>query len=172
MRDKKNTCFVFIGGGHRTGEVKDFIKQHELKNILQIEYQPREDLLQSLASANLHVVILGDAVSGLVHVSKIYGVMATGRPYVYIGAKESHIGDLQKTCPTGYWVKTGDVKGLETVIEEAKNLSEEKRTSIADKNILFIQDNYKIDKCLQSFYKEILQKENTVEKEIQVPSRA
>src|SRR5690606_9916775 len=85
LESEPRVRFLFVGGGLRKQEVTAFREKYQLHNILELPYQPKEKLPESLASGDMHVVILGDNVNGLVHPSKIYGVLASGRPYLFLG---------------------------------------------------------------------------------------
>lgn len=87
-------AFCFVGGGSEYEKVKAHAKQHELGNILCLPYQPLEKLAMSLSAADLHVVVMGDAFTGIVHPCKIYNILEVGAPVLYIGPENSHVGDV------------------------------------------------------------------------------
>ncbi len=92
-----NIVFCFVGGGSEQRKVKEFALANQLKNVHCLPYQPQEDLPAVLSAADLHVVVMGEAFAGIVHPSKIYNILATGTPFLYLGPKESHIGDIIAT---------------------------------------------------------------------------
>jgi colanic acid biosynthesis glycosyl transferase WcaI len=139
MRDRKEVVFLFIGGGLRAVDVREFKSKHGLENIVQLPHQPRTVLRESLASGDLHVVVMGDAVAGLVHTSKIYGVLATGRPYIFIGPAKSHVSDLISACPYGFQVENGNVEGTIRTIDKARSLSREDREHYSRQNIGYLK---------------------------------
>jgi colanic acid biosynthesis glycosyl transferase WcaI len=99
LRDDAQFLFVFIGGGVRSAEVTRFRETYGLTNILQLPYQPRERIHESLTAADLHVVIMGDGQVGYTHPNKVYGAMFIGRPFLYLGPSPSHVTDLMDACP-------------------------------------------------------------------------
>lgn len=117
----QDIVFVFIGGGERVREVLDFKDKHHLENILYFPYQTRADLKYSLSAADLHVAVMGEPYVGIVHPSKIYGILKIGRPFVYIGPKESPIGFLTALDGVGYQVNHGETEKLVQIIQEEKN---------------------------------------------------
>jgi colanic acid biosynthesis glycosyl transferase WcaI len=94
LKDDRKFLFVFVGGGVRKKDVTDFKTKHHLENIVQLPFQPRENIHNSLGSADIHVVILGDGQVGYTHPNKVYGAMYIGKPILYIGPKESHVSDI------------------------------------------------------------------------------
>jgi colanic acid biosynthesis glycosyl transferase WcaI len=93
-------AFCFVGGGSEHGKVRDFAARHRLRNIVCLPYQPLSELSSSLSAADLHLVVMGQPLAGLVHPCKIYNVLALGIPVLYIGPAASHVGDIAAAGPT------------------------------------------------------------------------
>ncbi len=64
------------------------------KNVLCLPYQPLNQLSASLSAADAHVVVMGEAMLGLVHPCKIYNILAVGAPVLYIGPRPSHVTEI------------------------------------------------------------------------------
>ncbi|HUI06251.1 MAG TPA: glycosyltransferase family 4 protein [Verrucomicrobiae bacterium] len=115
--------FCFVGGGSEFKKVQAFAREQRLNNVKCLPYQPLNQLAASLSSADLHVVVMGDAFTGIVHPCKIYNVLMIGLPVLAIGPEESHIADvLRDTSRTGQArsVRHGDVDGvMNYLIQEA-----------------------------------------------------
>jgi len=94
LKDDNDFLFVFIGEGVRKKDVIKFTELHKLKNVLQLPYQPRNNIHQSLGSSDLQVVIMGDNLVGYTHPNKIYGAMFLGKPVLYIGPHPSHVTEI------------------------------------------------------------------------------
>jgi glycosyltransferase involved in cell wall biosynthesis len=111
--------FCFVGGGSEQAKVREFAARHGLRNILCLPYQPLAELSGSLSSADLHLVVLGNPMAGLVHPCKIYNVMAIGVPVLFIGPVESHVGDIAKANPMLRItiVNHSDVEGVVQCVE-------------------------------------------------------
>ena len=104
--------FCFIGGGSQWVRVKEFASRHSLRNIVCLPYQPIETLRESLSSADLHAVVMGEPFVGIIHPCKIYNIVALGIPFLYIGPSESHIEDLiadNRLAQASYRVRHRDV---------------------------------------------------------------
>lgn len=129
-REEKDMLFLFIGGGSLVKTVSDFKDQNGLENIVQLPYQPLDKLSESLSAADLHVAVMGNPFVGIVHPCKIYGILSVGRPCVFIGPKNGHIGDLMEGRSFGYQVEHGDVDGLVAAIEKARHLDSPQKRQI------------------------------------------
>ncbi len=66
----------------------------------------------SLAVADLHLVSLKTGMEDLVLPSKLYGVMAAGRPVAFIGDIEGDIAQFVETEGIGFVIGQGDGSGL------------------------------------------------------------
>lgn len=121
--------FVFVGGGAGKAEIDTRIA-NGAKNLRSLPYQPLERLGDSLAAANVHVVSMGDDMVGIVHPCKIYGAMAVGRPILYFGPTNSHIGDILTHHAIGWMVSHGDISGAIAAIKDARSSKESERISM------------------------------------------
>src|SRR5262249_47227043 len=59
-------------------------------------------LSSSLSAADLHVVVMGDQFTGIVHPCKIYNILRIGGSVLYIGPPESHITDIADKLKTDH----------------------------------------------------------------------
>jgi colanic acid biosynthesis glycosyl transferase WcaI len=120
LRENATIVFLFVGGGSGKREVESYIQQHQLTNVISLPYQPLAELGDSLSAADVHVVVLGDAMVGIVHPCKIYGAMTVARPILYLGPKPSHIGDLLDSGEIGVRVDHGDVEGAVAALRQLR----------------------------------------------------
>ena len=104
--------FLFIGGGRRMQEVQAFIDQQKLRNATLLDYQPREQLAQTLSGADVHLITQAPGTTGLIVPSKFYGILAAGRPSVYIGPGDTEVACVLAETNTGEVLGIGDVEGL------------------------------------------------------------
>ncbi|HWE52172.1 MAG TPA: glycosyltransferase family 4 protein [Bryobacteraceae bacterium] len=111
---RTDIVFCFVGGGSELKKVHAFMADRKPGNVLCLPYQPLRELSASLSSADLHLVVLGEPLAGLVHPCKIYNVMAIGIPVLYIGPAASHIGDIAAAHPDLpiSMLEHGDVTGV------------------------------------------------------------
>lgn len=84
--------FVFVGGGSRLGWLRE--QAASLSNVRFLPLQPVERLPVSLAAADLHLASMHESACGLVVPSKVYGILAAGRPCLFLGPKRSEVGRL------------------------------------------------------------------------------
>jgi glycosyltransferase involved in cell wall biosynthesis len=110
LASRDEIVFCLVGGGSEFRKIRHGLHLRGVRNIVCIPYQPIEKLSASLSAADLHVVLMGDPFVGIVHPCKIYNVLAVGRPFLYVGPRESQPGDILARVPgLGYAHRHGDV---------------------------------------------------------------
>ncbi len=132
LKDRADIQFVFVGGGKRRAEVEAFIKQHALSNARYKDYQPRERLAESLSAGDIHLISLRTGMEGLIVPSKLYGIMASARPSIFVGPESSEVARVLAESGCGVVVREGDGEGLARRIESyAQNVQEVERAGVA-----------------------------------------
>jgi glycosyltransferase involved in cell wall biosynthesis len=116
-RRHRRTTFVFIGGGAQKKYIESRARELGLSRLAFKPYQPREMLRDSLGAGDVHLVSLRPELEGLVVPSKIYGILAAGRPVVFVGADDGEIAELLRSSGAGFAVRAGNGPHLaETLI--------------------------------------------------------
>ena len=108
----REIVFVFIGEGIKKGYIEEKVKEKGLNNILFFTYQPREMLTYSLGLADVSLVTLENGFEGMVVPSKIYGILASGKPVIAVVGRESEVTEIIKKGECGRVVKIGDHQAL------------------------------------------------------------
>src|SRR5262249_16530540 len=124
FRNNPNIIFLFIGGGHRSGELVRRVKAQELSHKFRfLPYQHEEDLKYSLSVPDVHWISLRPELEGLLFPSKIYGIAAAGRPIIAVTAKNGEIAGLVRAFDCGIVVEPGNSALLVKVIDDLSNNS-------------------------------------------------
>ena len=118
LRARPHIAFVFIGDGVRADELRKFVKDNRLENILLLPYQPRAALGNSLTAGDAHLVTLADGLAGLSVPSKTYAILAAGRPVLFVGDAKSSIAKLIAENNCGVVIATGESEKLAKVIAD------------------------------------------------------
>ena len=142
LSDHPNILFSFVGGGVRVGEVTKYRSQHQLDNIVQEPFQPRETFHISIAASDMQLVVLGQGQVGFTHPNKIYGAMYLGKPILYVGPKTSHVTDILGGLAGNIVVEHGEGELLAERILEFAGLTEEEIVSIGRRNQTYALANF------------------------------
>jgi glycosyltransferase involved in cell wall biosynthesis len=81
--------FLLAGGGPRRPWVEEQVERLRLGNVRFLPVQPLERLSQSLGAADVHLASMMERLAGLVVPSKVYGILAAGRPCIFLGPRSS-----------------------------------------------------------------------------------
>jgi glycosyltransferase involved in cell wall biosynthesis len=132
LQDRSDILFSFVGGGPRRQQVRDEVARRGLENVEFRTYVARERLGESLCAADVHLATLRPGVEGLLVPCKIYGILAAGRPTLYIGPPEGELAEIVGQGPCGSHVRNGDAGRLADLIrsycdDESRKLLEGRR---------------------------------------------
>lgn len=107
LRDTPRITFYMVGQGKRRAEVEREAVGRGLGNITFMDPVPLDGLSDLLAAADVHLVSMREGVQGIVVPSKIYGILAAGRPAVMIGPRDSQVARLIQDSGAGHVVGVG-----------------------------------------------------------------
>jgi glycosyltransferase involved in cell wall biosynthesis len=117
LAGRPDILFLFVGEGVRGGEIREFVSRHGLANVRVLPYQPLDNLRYSLAAGDAHLVTLAEGLAGLCVPSKAYGVLAAGRPLIFVGDARSEIARLVAENGCGAVIPSGQAASLARLIE-------------------------------------------------------
>jgi len=112
LRDDDHFRFVFVGGGARRAQLQEFCEQHKVSNAEFRPYANRSDLGQSLSEGHIGLVTQLPQTVGSVVPSKTYGIMAAGRPMLYVGPETATPSLVLGKHNCGWRLDPGDVSGM------------------------------------------------------------
>jgi glycosyltransferase involved in cell wall biosynthesis len=104
LKDEPAT-FVFVGEGAAKEALASKATEAGLGNIRFFPYQPKERLGESLAAADLHLIPMRRGLAGCMVPSKLYGILAVGRPYVAAVDADSEVAAVTEEFSTGLRVE-------------------------------------------------------------------
>ena len=104
--------FVFVGGGARRAQVEKFCREQQIRNAEFRPYVDRLGLSQSLAEGHVGLVTQLPKTVGSVVPSKTYGIMAAGRPAIYVGPENATPSLVLQRYECGWRIESGDVPGM------------------------------------------------------------
>jgi glycosyltransferase involved in cell wall biosynthesis len=118
LRSEQNIAFLFIGGGAQRARVEEEGLSRGLDNLVFQPYQPREILCESLGVPDVHLVSLRPELEGLIVPSKFYGILAAGKPTLFIGDPQGEIVSILDEGGVGQSIQSGDSEALAQQILE------------------------------------------------------
>jgi glycosyltransferase involved in cell wall biosynthesis len=118
LRDLEQLAVVLIGFGVRHADYVALTERLEAGKVSFLEYQPRGVLSQSLSSADVHFVGLARGLSGYVVPSRLYGVLAVGRPVIAAAEADSETAQVVRESGAGVVLPPGRPDLLAETIRE------------------------------------------------------
>jgi colanic acid biosynthesis glycosyl transferase WcaI len=119
LRDLDDLAIAIVGDGARRAELLALADLLEVDRVRFLRYQPREALPYSLSTAHVHVVGLAPRLSGYVVPSRLYGVLAVGRPVIAAADADSETAELVRDVGCGVVVPPGRPELLAAAIRRA-----------------------------------------------------
>jgi colanic acid biosynthesis glycosyl transferase WcaI len=89
VQDVTDLLFVFVGDGAARPVLERQARSLDLHNVAFLPYRPRSEVQDLIAAADLHLISLAPGLWGRVVPSKMYGIMAAGRPFIAAVEPES-----------------------------------------------------------------------------------
>jgi glycosyltransferase involved in cell wall biosynthesis len=116
LRDMDDLRVVVIGTGARHAQLVSLAERLETDHVRFIDFQPRELLSETLAAADVHVVGLARGLAGYIVPSRLYGILAAGRPVIVAAEDESETAQLVREVGCGIVVPPGEPLALAEAI--------------------------------------------------------
>jgi colanic acid biosynthesis glycosyl transferase WcaI len=105
LRHDSSIAFLIIGGGAKMESLRNAAADLSLSSFRFLPYQDRGELADSLAAADVHIASLLPALEGLILPSKLYGILAAGRPLLFVGDVDGDIASIIDAAACGVSVE-------------------------------------------------------------------
>jgi len=116
LRDLADLVMVFVGDGVKKPALEILVATRGLTNVRFLQYQPQARLTESFATADCFVVSLKPGLAGYITPSKLYGILAAGRPYIAAVDDECDVARITREYDCGLVVPPGDAAALASAI--------------------------------------------------------
>lgn len=117
FRNDPRFLFTFAGGGVGRARLERFCAEEGIANARFGPYASLAGMDEHLAEADIGLVTELPACIGTVVPSKVYGLMAAGRPLLFIGPKQATPGLLIERFQCGWQIDPGDQPALIALLE-------------------------------------------------------
>lgn len=115
--EKKDILFLIIGEGVAKRDLVKKAQKLNLSNVRFLPFQPKEDLPWIRASSDVQVSLYKHGSAADSMPSKVYEIMASGRPLLASADAKSDVSNLIKETGCGICIEPGDpVKLADTIV--------------------------------------------------------
>lgn len=125
LRSEPEFVFLMIGGGAGMKALQKRVTESGLTSFRFAPYQPREALADSMAAADVHWVSLVPELEGLIVPSKVYGILAAGRPTIFIGDPDGELARVIRAGACGITLQPGEGLRLAAELRRLRSESSE-----------------------------------------------
>jgi glycosyltransferase involved in cell wall biosynthesis len=128
LKDSRRVEFTYGGGGPGYERLLEFCVERGISNARFLPYCPPSEHAARVAAHDIGLVTQKTACAGSVVPSKVYALLAAGRPYIFIGPAGATPGLLVERHGCGWRVdcgRAGDLAGLLACLSENPGLVRE-----------------------------------------------
>src|SRR5437867_7017846 len=116
LMGKERLAIVIVGNGARREALESEARGRGLSNVRFLPYQLKTQLSESFASADAFLVSLKPGIEGYIVPSKLYGILAAGRPYVAAVDPSCEVATIAREYGCGLLAAPGDPDALAAAI--------------------------------------------------------
>jgi glycosyltransferase involved in cell wall biosynthesis len=117
LKNDPRIYFLFVGDGPRRREIEEFAREKGIRNFEYRGYFSREELRYSLSVADVHFISLRKEFVGISVPGKLYGIMASARPALFIGPTGCESAETIVRSECGEVVDPADRNASERLVE-------------------------------------------------------
>ena len=115
----ENTGLVFVGDGANRAAME--ISAKPLPNVRFLPFFPIEQVPHVMMAGDVHIVTVRRGLEGVVVPSKLYSILAAGRPVLAIAAAESDAARIVRESGCGISADPDDPAAIAAAIRELRN---------------------------------------------------
>ena len=127
LQDAAGVSILFVGNGPMRRRLEKLTHDLGLQCVEFHDPVPLESLADSLAAADIHLVSQKPGTQGLIVPSKLYGILAAGRPTIFIGPDDCEAAQILRESGAGLAVSPGNVEAVAEVLTRLAQSAELRR---------------------------------------------
>lgn len=122
----ENIGFVFIGDGANRQRVQESARQ--IPNVRFLPFRPASEIPSVMAAGDLHVITVKRGLEGVVVPSKLFSILAAGKPILVVAPQETDAARIVRATGCGLVADPDDpnaiAKAILTVRDDPSRLAE------------------------------------------------
>lgn len=143
--------FDFFGTGAVEEDMKLFISDNFLSNVLMHGAYSRNQQNEILNNCDIAIITLADQMYGLGVPSKAYNILASGKPILFIGDSNSEIALMVKENNIGFVFEASDHTGLVSFFKSINSESMDMLTEMGQRARKLAEERYSKSYILDKF---------------------
>lgn len=118
LRDLPDVRFVLQGDGVKKADLERQVEALGLTNVMFLPYAAKERLGETFSAADAFVVSLQRGLAGYIVPSKLYGILASGRPYVAAVEESCEVAAITRRKECGLIAEPGCATSLAQAVRQ------------------------------------------------------
>jgi colanic acid biosynthesis glycosyl transferase WcaI len=114
----EGTGLVFVGDGAQRGRVEELARG--MRGVRLLPFRPAPEIPYVLAAADVHVITVRRGLEGVVVPSKIYGILAAGRPILAVTPPSSDVARIVTAAGCGLVADPDDPASVVAALRELR----------------------------------------------------
>jgi colanic acid biosynthesis glycosyl transferase WcaI len=115
----ENAGLVFVGDGANRSALE--AEAAGLPNICFLPFRPAEQIPHVMKAGDLHIVTVRRGLEGIVVPSKLYSILAAGRPVLAVASAQSDAARIVRDSRCGLTAEPDDAEGVAAAIRTARD---------------------------------------------------
>lgn len=161
FNNREDVVFAFVGDGTVKSKIEQYVLDNKLNNVTFIPYQDKSDLVYSLNTADIHWVVNAKGIKGVSVPSKLYGVMAAGKPVLGVLDRGSEARLIVDECKCGLCTEPSNYEEIYNKINYILENKEEIK-SLGLNGRRYLERNLTKEVSINKYKNTILSLENKV----------
>jgi len=139
--------FVFVGDGALREQIRT--SANGCGSVRFLPFRPPEEVGYVLAAGDLHLISIRSGLEGVVVPSKLYPILAAGRPVLALASEQSDAARVVRRAGCGLVADPEDPRSVAAAIRELS--ADPERLTMMGRRAREIAANFEMDKELQRF---------------------
>lgn len=149
--DEPEIVFLIVGHGVAKESLQARARAMELPNVRFMPFQPREDLPYLRAASDVQVALYKSGAANDSFPSKIYEIMASGRPLLASADAGSSVAQAAEQTQCGVCLKPGDPAGLAEAIRQFYR-NRERRSAMGENGRRYAEVHHSKSAAVRSYH--------------------
>jgi glycosyltransferase involved in cell wall biosynthesis len=115
----ESTGLVFVGDGANRARIQESAKG--LDNVRFLPFRPFSQVPNVMAAGDLQVITVKPGLEGVVVPSKMYSILAAGRPVLVVSTPETDAAQIVRECGCGLTAHPDDPQGVADAVRSVRN---------------------------------------------------
>ena len=152
---REDVVFLIVGRGLKMGVLKEMAEADQLKNMLFLEYMPRDEYEAILATADLGLITIDEKFPVPTSPSKVIGYMAMHQPVLAMINSANDYGEFYlKSSGCGLWSVDMDYGKMYDQFDWFVDHPEE-RKRMGDAGYAYYKEHFTVEKVCDEFCKQL-----------------